>query len=89
MHCGSLRYPCTQIAYGEVNNSTEFEPRYSQADVDSFNEYINHQLDRIDVPDITPDEREYMHGMMLSMYANPLKNHLAAGGACKNEESAD
>lgn len=88
IHCGYRLFPCNYIAYDEVNNSHEFESRYSQADVDSFNEYINRQLDRIDVPDVTPDEREYMHGMMLSMYANPLKNHLAAGGACKNEESA-
>lgn len=86
IHCGYRIFPCNYIAYDEVNNTREFESRYTRADVDSFNDYINRQLDRVDVPNITPDEREYMHGMMLTMYANPLKNHLAAGGACKDED---
>ena len=36
----------------------------------------------VDVHDVTVEEREYMRGMILAMYANPLKNQLAAGGAC-------
>lgn len=38
--------------------------------------YFNNQLNKVDVPDVTPDERAFMLEMMLVMYANPLKNKL-------------
>jgi len=87
IHCGYRIFPCNYIAYDEVNDTHRFASRYTQADVDGFKEYINRQLDRVDVSGITAEEREFMHNMMLAMYANPLKNHLAAGGACKDEDA--
>ena len=44
----------------------------------TFNAYIDGQLAKVDEPDITPDERKFMRDMMLTMYANPLKNQLSA-----------
>lgn len=83
IHCGYRLFPCNFIAYDEVNGTDRFSSRYTPEDVRSFDEYINRQLDRVDVEDITPDEREFMRSMMLTMYANPLKNQLAAGGTCE------
>ena len=60
-----------------MNNSDEFAGKYTDADIARFEDYINSHLAKVDVPDITEEEREYMRHMMYSMYANPLKNKLA------------
>lgn len=80
IHCGYRIYPCNYIAYDKINNTDRFADHYTQADVDSFENYVNAQLDKVELDDVTPDEREYMYSMMLTMYANPLKNQLAAVG---------
>lgn len=77
IHAGYEIYQCNYIAYDELNGIDDFSSKYNQADVDKFNEYINRQLDKVDVPDITAEERQYMREMMLTMYANPLKNQLS------------
>ena len=41
-------------------------------------EYFSRQLAKIDIEDVTDEEREFMREMMLIMYANPLKNKLKA-----------
>lgn len=82
IHCGYHIFPCNYIAYDKVNASSRFASYYTADDEQNFHEYIEHQLDRVDVADITVEEREFMRGMILTMYANPLKNQLAAGGAC-------
>ena len=85
IHCGYKIFPCNYIAYDEAEGSQQFADCYTADDVDRFNEYINRQLDRVDVPDVTHEEREYMRSMMLGMYANPLRNQIAAGGSCREE----
>lgn len=84
IHCGYRLFPCNYIAYDEVHSSSRFTDRYTAADVEQFNTYLDGQLARVDVPDITPEEHEYMRSMILTMYANPLKNQLAAGGLCED-----
>ncbi len=76
IHAGYEIYQCNYIAYDELENTTEFASKYTPEDVEKFSSYINRQLDKVDLTDITPDEREYMRRMMLTMYANPLKNKL-------------
>lgn len=78
IHCGYELFPCNYIAYDRVNDTNLFADHYTEEDVQAFREYIDRQLDRVDLPDITDEERDYMHHMMLSMYANPVKNQLAA-----------
>ena len=85
IHCGYKIFPCNYIAYDEAEGSDQFADCYTREDVDQFNNYINRQLDRVDIPDVTAEEREYMRAMMLGMYANPLRNQLAAGGTCREE----
>lgn len=78
IHCGYRIYPCNYIAYDEINETDRFAGEYTDEDLNQFNEYIARQLDRVEVDDVTSDERAYMRKMMLSMYANPLTNQLAA-----------
>ena len=83
IHCGYRIFPCNYIAYDEIHGTSDYASEYSAADVEAFNAYISAQLDRVEVSDVTPEEREYMRSMMLTMYANPLKNQLAARD-CEN-----
>ena len=83
IHCGYKIFPCNYIAFDEIENSQQFADCYTADDVENFNSYINRQLDRVDITDITAEERDFMRSMMLTMYANPLKNQLAAGGICR------
>lgn len=78
VHSGYKIYPCNYIAYDELEGNSRFAGSYSAEDVASFDAYINGQLDKVDVPDVTAEERDFMRGMMLNMYANPLRNQLAA-----------
>lgn len=41
-------------------------------------EYIESQIERMEVDDMTDEEREYVRTLILTMYANPLKNKLRA-----------
>ena len=85
IHCGYEIYPGNYIAYDETHATAQFSDCYTQADVDRFDAYIQGQLDKVEADDITPDEREYMRQMMLAMYANPLKNKLAAQAAARRD----
>jgi hypothetical protein len=78
IHCGYKIYPGNYIAYDEINATDRFASRYTTEDESSFNDYIERQLDRVEVADVTAEERAFMRRMMLTMYANPLTNQLAA-----------
>ena len=43
-----------------------------------FNSYIEDQLAKVDVENISEEERGFMLETMLQMYANPLRNQLMA-----------
>ncbi len=85
IHCGYHIFPCNYIAYDEAEGGRRFSAYYTADDVRKFDEYLDRQIDRVDVPDVTAEEREFMRGMILTMYANPLKNQIAAGGACDGD----
>jgi len=77
IHGGYEIYQCNYIAYDEINDCRRFADKYTAADEEHFNAYIDSQLDKVqDIGEISPDERRYMRHMMLTMYANPLKNKL-------------
>lgn len=82
IHRGYEIYQCNYIAYDELNGVDTFAGKYTPAEVEQFNAYLEGQLDKAngEISDVTPEEREYMRTMMLTMYANPLKNKLAAKG---------
>ncbi len=78
IHRGYKLFPCNYIAFDEYHDTKQFAALYTAADVDSFNDYINRQLDKVEAEDITPEERAYMRHMVLMMYANPVVNQLRA-----------
>lgn len=78
IHRGYKLFPCNYIAFDEYHDTKQFAALYTAADVDSFNDYINRQLDKVEAEDITHEERAYMRHMVLMMYANPVVNQLRA-----------
>lgn len=78
IHCGYRIFPCNYIAYDLDNDTEEYRNEYTDADMKRFEDYIAGQLAKVDVGNITYDERAFMRATMLHMYANPLKNQLAA-----------
>lgn len=74
IHCGYRIFPCNYIAYDKVHGTDEYRAEYTDTDVASFEQYIDSQLDKVEISDVTPEEREFMRSTMLSMYANPLRN---------------
>lgn len=66
------------VAYDLLHSTERFAAKYTPEKKEETIEYFNKQLDKIDLPDVTSEEREYMWQMMLTMYANPLRNKLRA-----------
>lgn len=69
-------FPINYIAYDMLHSTARFARKYSDEEREKFLEYMQKQLDKIDLPDVTEEEDEYLREMMLTMYANPLKNKL-------------
>ena len=66
------------VAYDLLNHTNRFAGKYTAEKKEEVETYFNTQLDKIDLDDVTPEERGYLMQMMLVMYANPLKNKLLA-----------
>ena len=64
------------VAFDMLHNTNRFSRKYTQEEKDKVVDYFESQLDKVDLTDITVEERAYMKEMMLVMYANPLKNKL-------------
>lgn len=70
-------YPGNYVAYDWLTGGNRFANAYSAKDKAFFGEYIQRQLDRIDLPQ---KDETFLRTKLLEMYANPLKNHLSVGG---------
>lgn len=64
------------IAFDLLHNSKRFARKYSEEKKQEIIDYFNRQLDKVELPDISVEEREYMWEMILTMYSNPLRNKL-------------
>lgn len=64
------------VAFDLLHDTDRFARKYTEEKKEETIAYFNRQLDKVDLQDITPEEREYMWQMMLTMYANPLRNKL-------------
>ena len=78
IHKNYCIYPANYIAYDIVHQTQRFASEYSPAEVTAFTNYVEKQLNKVDLPNITPDDRNYMFEQIMLMYANPLRNKLAA-----------
>ncbi len=59
-----------------LNNTSRFARKYTPERRREVEDYFNSQLSKVDLPDVTDEERAFMMEKMLVMYANPLKNKL-------------
>lgn len=69
-------FPINYVAYDTLHGISRFSRFYTEEQRKETMDYFNSQLAKADVPDLTDEERDYMMEMMLSMYANPLRNKL-------------
>lgn len=71
-------FPINYIAYDRLNSTNRFKAKYTDEEMTGFSEYLNGQVAKIDLPDLQTEEVEYLHTLLLTMYANPLINKLKA-----------
>lgn len=69
-------FPINYIAFDLLHSTTRFARFYTAEQKLEFEEYIEKQLVKTDIPDLNDEEILYMREMMLVMYSNPLKNKL-------------
>ena len=67
-------YPCNRIALDMLRGDQSQAAYYTQAEKEAFQTYLEGQLAKIDIPN--PDW-DYLKERILTMYANPLINHLS------------
>ena len=75
IHQNYRLYPCNYIALDTLNGKSEFADKYTQEDLAQFEGYLNKQMEKIDLPN---KDMDFLRHYMLTMYANPLINHLKA-----------
>lgn len=69
-------FPINYIAFDMLHHTERFSGKYTREQLEETRQYFNSQLNKVDIEDVTSEEREFMMEMMLVMYANPLKNKL-------------
>jgi hypothetical protein len=75
IHRGYTLYPCNYIAFDELNGNRAQATHYNEADQQRFETYLAGQLEKIHIAD---KDESFLRQKMLEMYANPVKNLLAA-----------
>lgn len=76
-------YPINYIAADLLNDNAANASHYTPVQAAAFKDYIETQIDKVDIPDLTFGDRQYLRKMMFTMYSNPLYNKLAAERAQK------
>lgn len=76
IHRSYMVYTINYVSFDLLHDTDRFEAYYTPERKQEVLDYFNAQLDKVDLKDITHEEREYMMTLMLTMYANPLKNKL-------------
>ena len=75
IHRGYELYPCNYIALDELNGDKANAAHYTDADVKRFNQYLAGQMAKINLPN---KDEAFLRERMLTMYANPVRNLMAA-----------
>lgn len=67
-------YPNNFVALDLLNNGKDYISHYSEEDKAQFGQYLQQQIDKIDLPN---KDEAFLRERLLEMYANPAKNQLA------------
>ena len=78
IHKGYYIYPNNYIALDLLNGDRANASHYTAADEERFKKYLDGQLAKIDIPE---KDEAFLRERMLTMYANPLRNKMAADKA--------
>lgn len=76
IHRSYEMFDINYIAFDLLHGCHRFERKYTPEKKFETVDYFNRQLDKIQLDDITSEERDFLWNTMLTMYANPLKNKL-------------
>jgi hypothetical protein len=68
-------FPNNYIALDKLNENEQFREFYSENDVKNFDNYIENQISKIDLPEV---DRHFCRLKLFEMYANPLRNNILA-----------
>lgn len=77
IHKNYTLYPCNYIAWDMLNGNPQYQHKYTDNDIQVFTQYIEGQLDKIEMPQGVVADRAYLKVRILEMYANPAINHYA------------
>ena len=75
IHRGYQLFPCNYVALDELNGNTANASHYTEAEKKRFENYLDRQLAKITIPN---KDEVFLRSCMLNMYANPLRNKIAA-----------
>lgn len=75
IHKGYRIYPSNYIAADLLEEGRRFAEHYSAEEKAHYESYLQKRLDKIDLPN---KDEAYLRRCILTMYANPLYNHLKA-----------
>ena len=78
IHRGYRFFPINYIAYDRLEGTKAFSDKYTAEDEVTVDKYLDGPLAKVRLTDVSPEDREYMLSMMLTMYANPVRNQIAA-----------
>ena len=75
IHRGYKLFPCNYIAADLLEGKKERTSHYTPADVERFEKYVDGQIAKITIPG---KDVPFLRERILTMYANPMYNHIAA-----------
>ena len=75
IHASYRLYPGNYVAYDWLNGESRMADRYTPEEKVKFEAYVQKKLDLIDLPD---KDEAFLRKCILTMYANPVVNHLKA-----------
>ena len=75
IHRGYRLYPCNYIALDWLENTQANNSHYTSSDVARFEKYLQGQLAKVTIPN---KDEAFLRERLLTMYANPVRNSLAA-----------
>ena len=75
IHAGYHLYPGNYVALDLLNGDTAQAGHYTAEDKARFEEYLDGQVAKVDLPD---KDEPFLRECILNMYANPLRNYLHA-----------
>ncbi len=75
IHSAYVLYPGNYVAADLLSGTDDYADHYTPADRLRFEDYLQQQLDKITLPG---KDEPFLRERLLTMYANPLRNYLAA-----------